>query len=137
MRYLLDTNILVFMLIDSSLLSDDVLSVIEDYSNSLYISSVSVNEIIHLFKYGKIKRDKETNETELFALLEQLGIKISYITEKHLRVCAGLTCKDNHKDSNDHLIISQAISDKITIISSDHSFDYYTNQGLNLLFNKK
>ena len=137
MKYLLDTNILVFLLIDVSLLDDDVIAIVEDCSNTLYVSSVSVNETIHLFKYGKIRRDKKTNETALFALLEEMGINIAYTTEKHLRVCAGLTCKDGHKDLNDHLIIAQAISDKTTLISSDHSFDFYTKQGLKFLFNKK
>jgi PIN domain nuclease of toxin-antitoxin system len=38
---------------------------------------------------------------------------------------------------NDHAIISQAISDKIALISSDGAFENYTAQGLNFVFNKR
>jgi len=38
---------------------------------------------------------------------------------------------------NDHLIISQAISDKIPVISSDYKFKEYIEQGLDFVFNKR
>ena len=36
----------------------------------------------------------------------------------------------------DHIIISQAISHKMTLISSDTKFPYYRKQGLDLIENK-
>jgi PIN domain nuclease of toxin-antitoxin system len=39
-------------------------------------------------------------------------------------------------DPADHIIISQAITNKMPIISSDSQFRHYKKQGLNLVFNK-
>jgi PIN domain nuclease of toxin-antitoxin system len=36
-----------------------------------------------------------------------------------------------------HVIIAQAISDKIPLISSDQKFKLYTSQGLDFVFNKR
>jgi PIN domain nuclease of toxin-antitoxin system len=35
------------------------------------------------------------------------------------------------------VIISQAIAERITLISSDMAFEFYTTQGLSLLFNER
>lgn len=37
----------------------------------------------------------------------------------------------------DHLIISQAISDRIDLISSDTKFKEYISQGLKFIYNKR
>jgi PIN domain nuclease of toxin-antitoxin system len=47
---------------------------------------------------------------------------------------ADLTIKPEHKNTNDHQIISQAITEKIPLISSDEDFVFYENQGLNFIF---
>ena len=41
------------------------------------------------------------------------------------------------KEPSDHVIISHAITNKLPLISSDHRFPYYTEQGLDLIFNKR
>ncbi|MBR2237212.1 MAG: hypothetical protein IJ887_04960 [Prevotella sp.] len=42
-----------------------------------------------------------------------------------------------HKDPFDHMIISHAITEKMTLVSSDLRFPFYRRQGLSLLFNEK
>ena len=54
-------------------------------------------------------------------------------TYSRLRVNSAL----NHKDPSDHVIISHAITLGMPLISSDTRFQYYTRQGLNLIFNEK
>lgn len=41
-----------------------------------------------------------------------------------------------HYDSSDHLIISHALTNRLTLISADGKFPYYRNQGLDLIENK-
>ena len=66
------------------------------------------------------------------------NIKIITTTEKHLIAFANLDIPySDHKDPNDHMIIAQAISDKIPIISSDRKFKLYESQGLQFVFNKR
>ena len=38
-----------------------------------------------------------------------------------------------HKDPSDHIIISQAITEHLTLLSSDQKFSFYRDQGLNLI----
>ena len=50
---------------------------------------------------------------------------------------AALEIVHGHKDPNDHVVIVQAISDKIPMISSDRQFKKYIDQGLELVFNRR
>ena len=45
MRYLIDTNIFVYMATDRGWLHNDILSILQDYDNVLYMSSESVKEL--------------------------------------------------------------------------------------------
>ena len=55
MRYYLDTNILIFILFsEHESIYRDVQEILEDYANSLFVSSVAVQEMILLFRIGKL-----------------------------------------------------------------------------------
>ena len=54
MRYLIDTNIFIYYATDKSLLSNDVLSILEDYDNTICISTESLRELIISFNIGGI-----------------------------------------------------------------------------------
>ncbi|MCL1867395.1 MAG: PIN domain-containing protein, partial [Paludibacter sp.] len=54
MRYYLDTNILIFILHNEKYnIHYDIRAILEDYSNSLYVSSIVVAELLFLFRIGK------------------------------------------------------------------------------------
>ena len=139
MRYYLDTNILIFMLSKKNDdISADVRHLMEDYSNMFYSSSVAVNELVFLYKNKKLDFLKFKNEEEIIKyLIEKFGIEIIYFDKHHFNVYVSLQIAKDHKDMNDHAIISQAIADKMTLISSDHKFKEYINQGLTFVFNKR
>ena len=40
-----------------------------------------------------------------------------------------------HKDPYDHIIIAQALSHRMTLVSSDKKFPFYRRQGLQLIAN--
>ena len=42
-----------------------------------------------------------------------------------------------HKDPSDHVIIAQAITENMPLISSDKRFEFYRTQGLDLIQNHK
>ena len=54
MRYLLDTNIFIYLVIDPDQLSRDVKAILDDYDNTFYMSSESVKELIVGFNNGKL-----------------------------------------------------------------------------------
>lgn len=133
MRLLLDTNILVFFLYDQDELCADVKECLFDYSNSLFTSTVCVQELIHLCQIGKISQDARIVLNTLF----DAGINIEQITPKHLPELTSLPLNNEHRDPNDRMIIAQAISDHVPLISSDNKFSLYKRYGLNLIFNER
>jgi len=44
-----------------------------------------------------------------------------------------LNLQQDHKDPSDHVIISHAIAEHLTLLSSDTRFWFYRNQGLELI----
>ena len=134
MRYYLDTNILFFILTNVKELSNEVKKIIFDYSNILYTSTTCVMELIHLVHRGDIVLRKGT---DLLSMLRSYEIEIVPVDKRHLHTMENLTPIYGHNDPNDHIIIAQAISDKITLISSDTKFKLYQEQGLKFVFNRR
>ena len=140
MRYLLDTNIFVFLAADSHRLSKDVYAIIEDYSNLLYISAESVKELIVLVRNNKVRFKQWKTQVQMIEAIEhEFGIKILPIKKEHLLTYARLTINEpqEHRDPSDHIIISQAITESIPLISSDRKFHFYMEQGLDFIFNER
>ncbi|MGC4128039.1 MAG: type II toxin-antitoxin system VapC family toxin, partial [Bergeyella sp.] len=139
MRYLLDTNIVVFVLSNNYDNTDiDTRAILEDYSSLLFMSSVSLIELTQLFRIGKIKSKKYKSSTEMAkAIEEEFGIKILPFVKEHGITLTKLDIAENHNDPFDHAIISHAISEKLTLVSSDRQFEKYTSQKLNFVFNKR
>ena len=140
-RYFLDTNILVFLLEKrKDEISKEVSEVIMDYGNLLYTSTVCVHELIHLFQIGKLhikRKEKNADIGEFSQWLSEINIEIVPVTVQNLQRYSTLPLFDEHRDPNDRLIIAQAISDKIALVSSDRKFNMYVNYGLDFVFNKR
>lgn len=138
-RYLLDTNVLVFFILgETENLTTEITSILNDYNNQLYASSVSVLELLQLYRIKKIKTKEFKNATELCnAIQDRLYIKNIPFTEKHTKILAKLKIADGHNDPFDHSIISSAIADKMILVSSDRQFENYTKQHLNFAYNKR
>lgn len=128
-RYLLDTNILVFLFGDTDYLSADVFSLINDTESLLYTNPICVGEFIHLIKSGKIFCAK--GNVDVFPLLEMHSISVLPMTMNDFKAYAQLDIShDTNKDPNDHQIIAQSISTRIPLVSSDRKFAPYNRQGL-------
>jgi len=135
MRYLIDTNVFVRMTIDT--VSDEVRDIISDYENIIYVSSESVKEFVHLLQNKKIEPKKEIRSQDVIDLIEKtFGFTIKYVTKEHLRTFAKLHLVEGHNDPSDRLIISQALTEKMPLISSDTKFPDYRKHGLDLIVNR-
>lgn len=138
MRLLLDTCIIAFMALEPDRLSQDVLSLIEDYDNRLCVSMESVKELIVAYRRKGIGRKIWKCEEDIVNMIkEDLCIQILPIREEHIRTYAHLTINEaqGHNDPSDHIIIAHAITEHIPLVSSDHKFDFYINQGLDYICN--
>ncbi len=140
MRYLLDTNIFIYSVIDPDNLSRDVRAIIEDYDNTFCISAESAKELVVAYRSKGLGNKKwKTPEAMVRAIEDDYGIVILPIAKEHVLTYSRLQLNEaqGHKDPSDHIIIAQAITEKMPLISSDTRFPFYRNQGLELIFNTK
>ena len=140
MRYLLDTCILIHYTTDRDLLSRDVYAILDDYENRLYISAETVRELVIQFNKGKlVSKYWKSAEAMIDAIKNEFLINVLPLKEEHMRTYANLcinTAQD-HNDPSDHVIIAHAITNRIPLITDDGKFEFYRNQGLELIVNKK
>jgi PIN domain nuclease of toxin-antitoxin system len=136
-RYYLDTNMLLFILSNADEIDKNVSALLKDIANILYTSSIAVQELLFLLRIEKIRSKIYKTEEDLLNGLAENSIEIIFFNSAHFLTYTKIHIIENHKDMNDHAIIAQAISDKITLISSDNAFKNYTSQGLKFLFNKR
>jgi len=132
MRYLIDTNVFINIVVED-FLSADVRAILDDYENIIYVSSESVKEFVHLVQNEKIKLP----QFGVFDLIENtLGLNVKYVTKEHLQTLAKLALVEGHNDPSDRLIISQSLTEKMPLISSDTKFPKYRKHGLDLIVNR-
>ena len=138
MRLYLDTNILVYMLLDKDELHRDVAHMLYDFENELLTSSLCVGEMMHLCQIGKIGSKKSPVSSEdIINHIHASSIEIRPLEARHITTLASLPVFDDHRDPNDRLIIAQAIADRIPLISSDRKFSRYERYGLKFIFNER
>ena len=140
MRYLLDTNIFIYLVIDPDQLSRDVKAILDDYDNTFYMSSESVKELIVGFNNGKlVSRFWDTAAKMVKDITNRYFIRILPVGEEHMDTYAHLTLNlaEDHRDPSDHVIIAHAITNRMPLVSSDRKFKFYEGQGLELVYNEK
>ena len=140
MRYLIDTNIFIYLSTDRENLSLDVITMLSDSDVLLYISAESVRELIIAYNNKGWGNKKWKSAEDLVKSIEEtFFIEILPIQKNVMQTYSRLRINQtmNHKDPSDHVIISHAMTLGIPLISSDTRFPYYTRQGLNLVFNEK
>lgn len=140
MRYLIDTNIFVYLATDVDFLNRDVLSLLEEPDALLYISVESVRELIVGYRNKGLCSKRWKSAEEMVAAIEkEYYIKILPLKKEHMETYAQLEINEvqGHKDPSDHVIIAHALTEHLPLISSDTRFEFYCKQGLELIFNKK
>jgi PIN domain nuclease of toxin-antitoxin system len=122
MKLLLDTHILIWLIDGNQKLNQTSRQAIEDESNSLHLSIASLWEIAIKTSLGKL---------ELGIPLEQIltnfilpsGIEILPIHLPHLLVLQ--TLPFHHRDPFDRMLISQAKSESLILVTEDSIFEQY------------
>ena len=135
MRYLIDTNILIFSIREKDRISKDILDIIEDSSNLIYVSSRSIEEIVNLLRIGKVEVKQWKETKDIFSYIDELGFTVDYFKKEHILTLGKLIPISGHNDPVDHAILAHAIANKITLISSDKKMRFYADQGLSFIWN--
>jgi PIN domain nuclease of toxin-antitoxin system len=96
-------------------LSEISKNVIENENNQKFVSIASIWELVIKISLGKFKFDKGFKN--FLHLIEENGFEVLPISFKHAITVSTLEFK--HRDPFDRLLISQALSDNLAIISKD------------------
>ena len=123
MNFIIDTHILISLINKDGKIDKQATEKIENLENQISISIVSLWEITIKVNIGKLKVTR--NLQEMYDLIEKSDISVLNIQKKHLEKYLQLTLI--HRDPFDRMIISQAITDDLTIITDDQYIKSYPN----------
>ena len=117
-NFLLDTHIFVWALEGSNLLPDSIKNKIADPNNKIFVSVVSIWEIVIKRNLKKIKIDFDIETSIGKAGIEVLAIEASHALEIE-------KLPPHHKDPFDRMLVAQAIVEKLMIITQDEKIKKY------------
>lgn len=122
MRFLLDTHTLLWSFNGDRSLSAAARRLIEDGSHEILVSAASAWEIATKVRLGKLPTGEELIRN-LDGFLIQLGFDGLPVSISHA-ARAGMLGGE-HRDPFDRMLIAQAQSEDLPIISNDRVFDRY------------
>ncbi|OGU18178.1 MAG: hypothetical protein A2076_11425 [Geobacteraceae bacterium GWC2_53_11] len=132
MNCLLDTHALLWSLFDPSRLGKKASDIIVNPEVTVSVSVVSFWEISLKYATGKLELSGVAPD-DFPAIVRQSGFDILPIAAEDAATFHHLP-RMEHKDPFDRLIIWQAISHKLTLISQDRAFADYRKLGLKVLW---
>ena len=115
MRLLLDTHIALWALTDDARLSARARALIEDPANQVAVSAASVWEIA--IKHGLGRGDMPVSGGAALNWFRQAGYDLLPVTPDHAAAVEALP--DHHCDPFDRLLIAQATSEPMRLITRD------------------
>lgn len=123
MRLLLDTHIFISLINEDKSLETSTIKSIENTKNDKFISIASLWEIVIKLNIGKLIVTR--NLDEMYGVIDGYNISVLNIQKDHFAVYLALPLI--HRDPFDRLIISQALADKLTLITDDQHIKKYPN----------
>jgi PIN domain nuclease of toxin-antitoxin system len=118
---LIDTQSFIWFVENNPKLSASVRGLMEDKKYNLFISIASLWEIVIKSSLGKLELKKDV--PQIINNVSKSGFSILQIKPQHLITLHGL--EYHHKDPFDRIIISQAITENMPMVSSDEEFCKY------------
>lgn len=127
MNLLLDTHVFIWLSLSPERLSERVTDLLMDETNLWFLSLVSVWEMQIKRQLGKLSLNLPL--PELIASQQQTnGLQLLPIELNHIFALENLP--QFHRDPFDRLLIAQAITEQIPLLSIDTVFDHYPVQRL-------
>lgn len=130
MKFLLDTHTLLWAVFEPEKLSKTARGVIKDATKEVLVSVISFWEISLKFAVGKLELTNIFPDA-LPKVAEEMGVGILKVKADEMASFYKLP-RLGHKDPFDRMVIWQAISGKMILISGDREFKQYRQFGLRL-----
>ena len=116
MKYLLDTEVWLWMQAHPDRIGRHTMNIITNDRNELYLSSASAWEIAVKFRRGRLQLPEPPDEYVPDRLLTS---GVNGLSIEHSHALAVSRLDDREHDPVDRLLIGQAIIEHMSIISSD------------------
>ena len=120
-KYLIDTHILLWLMLEPQKLSNAVKKTLQNTNNELYISRISLWEIAIKIKIGKL--NIKMNFIDICVALKENDFILLDLKNKH--IVETLALPFHHRDPFDRMLIAQAKTENLTIITKDQNFSEY------------
>lgn len=122
MRLLLDTHALIWIILEPEKLSERVTSLFFDREHEIFLSIVSIWEMQIKLQLGKLNFNLPLSE--LIESQQQVNdLQLLSITIIHIYALENLL--NHHRDPFDRLLIAQAMTEQMPLLSVDAVFDQY------------
>ena len=118
MKLLLDTHTFLWALSKPNRLSKKQITAMEDPTNKVYVSSISITEIAIKASLGKLELSFDPINAA-----ERSGFEMLDFSAKDALLLKDLPF--HHRDPFDRMLITQAISRKLIIATQDPLIDQY------------
>jgi len=118
MNIIIDTHIFLWLASDVKKVNKRYMQYIEDTNNNIYLSSLSIAEIMIKKSIGNLDFD-----ADMLMILDEMGIEVLDFNANSALLLGSLPF--HHRDLFDRMIISQAITKKYKLISVDRKFKLY------------
>ena len=119
MKILIDTHIFIWGLAGSERLTKNILDKLSS-ADSVYLSSISITEMIIKIQIGKLKIDMN----KAILSMPEMGLKELPYTTNH--AAALMKLPNIHKDPFDRMLIAQAISEPLRLLTADSILKEYS-----------
>lgn len=131
MKILLDTRIALWAITDSPRLADSAKVQILNAQNSIWVSTASVWEIA--IKHSLGRREMPLNTHQALDYFRSTGYQILPIYPEHTLAISDLP--NHHQDPFDRLLIAQAMTEPMRLMTHDSQIAKYGNLILMLKLN--
>ena len=121
MRWLLDTQALIWLIDDPALLSGPARACLSESPLDVLVSAASIWEIAIKRSIGRL--ELPVSSARLLELARESGVPILDVRGEHAARVEELPF--HHRDPFDRLLAAQAMVEGLTIVSSDAIFDRY------------
>ena len=115
MTLLLDTHVLIWWQDDDPRLSDGARAVLADPRHRLVMSIASFWEMSIKFRQGKL----QISGSVAYRHAVQQQIAVIGVSQQHLLALEALPERANHKDPFDRLILAQALTEDMALMTGD------------------
>lgn len=127
MRLLIDTHIFIWLNDAPEKISQQIMTLLSDPDNELLLSLVSVWEMQIKIQLGKLQLQDPLPE---ILMTQQSVNNLQMLSIQLDQIWALEGLPDHHRDPFDRLLIAQAITTQLPIVSADPMFDRYSIQRL-------